>query len=399
MKIVDAAKRALGIATIEKRDGVFIGRFLEATNAKKWFDWATKWGVPNVVPASEMHVTQIVSTVDLKTPLIETGINIPTTSGGCFALFGPDENILVFTFRSWELYDRNWALQDMGAIPTCPTYRPHLNISSDIGDFELPDAALQEVPSYVVLGPEISGAPKPKDDPSDQTDDDDVGDSEVVLVLVACSQAAELLKSDGEKMPALAAYDLADVAHGKASKGVLKRLAEADWAPAEFKAALEQKKTEVRKKIEREMTIAVSNIPEEIAKALKSSDLVKANDDEQIVMGIASVSTVNGELVKDLHGDEVTTQALVEFNRSLISGSRAGKFMHEGEAVTEIVAGLVLSTDWQKALGIDLGYEPYLVEIHVPDATDWAEVKKGEWMLSVAGTMWYYEDEAADAEV
>lgn len=397
MKIVEAAKRALGIATIEKRDGVFIGRFLEPTNAQKWFDWATKWGVPNVVPAAEMHVTQIVSTVNVMTPLIETGINIRTTSGGCFAFFGPDEDALVFTFQSWELYDRNWALQDMGAVPTWPTYRPHLSISTDAAGFELPDAALQEVPAFIVLGPEISGAPKAKDDPSDQVDGE--SDSEIILVLVACSQAAELLKSEGEKMPALAAYDLADVAHGKASKGVLKRLADADWAPAELKAALQQKTIETRKKVERELTISVSNMPEEIAKKLKSSEIAKANDEEQIVLGIASVSTVNGELVKDLHGDEVTTQALVEFNRSLISGSRAGKFMHEGEAVTEIVAGLVLSDDWQKALGIDLGYEPYLVEIHVPDAADWAEVKKGEWMLSVAGTMWYYEDEAADAEV
>lgn len=397
MKIVEAAKRALGISTAEKRAGVFISRYVEATNAQKWFDWATKWGVPNIVPVDQMHVTVMYSTVDVMTPLVETTMNVPTTSGGCFALFGPDENILVFTFSSWELYDRNWAIRDMGAVPTWPSYRPHLSLSNDVGDFELPDGALQEVPSYIVLGPEVSAALKAKDDPSDQTDDDE-GDSEVVLVLVACSQAAELLKSDGQKMPALAAYDLADVAHGKASKGVLKRLTESDWAPAEFKAALQQKTTETRKKVERELTISVSNMPEEVAKKLKNSEIAKANDEEQIVLGIASVSTVNGELVKDLHGDEVTTQALVEFNRSLISGSRAGKFMHEGEAVTEIVAGLVLSQDWQKALGIDLGYEPYLVEIHVPDATDWAEVKKGEWMLSVAGTMWYYED-ATDAEV
>jgi hypothetical protein len=69
-----------------------------------------------------------------------------------------------------------------------------------------------------------------------------------------------------------------------------------------------------------------------------------------------------------------------------LSGTRAGKFEHKGTAKTEVIAGLVLDELWQKALDIDLGYEPYLVEIHVPDATDWAEVKKGDWELSIAGT-------------
>lgn len=408
MKILsNMVKRAMRIAQVEKRDGVYISRSLLPANAQKWHDWAVKWGVPNPAAPEEMHVTILYSTVDVKAPLIETTMNIEATpsygGAGSFAMFGPDEDHLVFAFRSWELFDRNWSLLMEGAVSTWPEYRPHLTLSSDAAGFELSDAALQDVPRWIILGPEVSQDPK-KADPADDVTDDEAdaedGDSEMLVVGVAIMECAKkLIDESGDKLSVFDGYDVASVAKGRVSKRLAKRLAASDWAPAELKGLISAKPASVKKKIEKDITISVSQLPEEIAKALKTSDVSKANDEEQIVMGIASVSTVNGELVKDLHGDEVTTQALVEFNRSLISGSRAGKFDHEGDACTEVVAGLVLTEDWQKALGINLGFEPYLVEIHVPDAQDWAEVKKGDWMLSIAGTMWYYEDADANAEV
>lgn len=403
--LLDMAKRAMGVVDAEKRAGVFISRPLLPSNAKKWHDWAVKWGVPNPVAPEEMHVTIVVSAVDLKTPMIETTMNVETSpnygGAGAFVLFGPDEDHLVFVFRCWELWNRNWDLLSAGAVSAWPDYRPHLTLSSDAADFELSDEALQDVPRWIILTGETSQDPKSAD-PVDDVDEDEAGGSEsdsefVTVAIVVMECAKELLKTDGDNMSVFDAYDLARVAKGKVSKSLAKRLATSDWAPDELKSLGEPKSKETRKKVSKELTISVSELPDEIAKHIKTSQVAKTNDEEQIVMGIASVSTVKGELVTDLHDDQVTTQALVEFNRSLISGSRAGKFDHEGTACTEVVAGLVLTDDWQKALGIDLGFEPYLVEIHVPDAKDWAEVKKGDWMLSVAGTMWYYED--ADAEV
>lgn len=402
--LLDMAKRAMGVAPVAKRDGVYISRKLMPANAQKWHDWAVKWGVPAPLDPADMHVTVLYSAVDLKPPLIETGLNIEATpaygGSGCFALFGKDEDHLVFVFRSWELWDRNYSLTDLGAVSTWPDYRPHLTLSKAAAGFELSDEALQDVPRWIVLGPEVSeglNQADPEDDVSDDAADGE-GDSEDVVVAVLVVECAQkLLKDQGDNLSVLDAYDLARVAKGRASKSMAKRLASRDWAPAELKSLATAKSKSARRKVSKELTISVSQLPEEVSKALKTSDVAKTNDDEQIVMGIASVSTIKGELVKDLHEDEITTQALVEFNRSLISGSRAGKFDHEGDVCTEVVAGLVLTEDWQKALGIDLGFEPYLVEIHVPDPQDWAEVKKGEWMLSVAGTMWYYEDD--DAEV
>lgn len=396
MKIIDAAKRAMGMIVVdaEKRDGVFVSRKLDPRNAKKWSDWATKYGVPNVVPVEEMHVTILHSTIDVKVPLVETGVNIETSSRsfgvGAFAMFGPEEAALVFAFSSWELHDRHWCFLEAGAVCTWPNYRPHLTISADAAGFELPDEALTDVPSFIVLGPETA-------EPLKSQGDVEKSDSRLEVSDELKQAAAALVKADGDKMSIIDRYDLADISKGRLSKETAERLGAEDWAPAELKASLVPKVSETRKRVERELTISISQLPEELAKRFAASAVAKNNEAEQIVMGIASVSTMGGELVTDSHGDQITTQALVEFNRSLISGSRAGKFEHEGEAVTEVVAGLVLTADWQKSLGIELGYEPYLVEIHVPDPGDWAEVQKGEWMLSVAGTMWHWATEGEDA--
>lgn len=404
MKIANIVKAAVGALTpktaeVEKAAATFISR--PVLNAQKWHDWAVKWGVPNVVPAAEMHVTQMASDTALMAPLVERAMNI-SAAQGVFAFFGEQDDCLVFTFSAWDLYDRWWDLLSAGATPTWPSYRPHLTLSYDAAGFTLPDDAMTDVPGMIVLGPEklVTGQP----DPSDQLDPDD--ETPAVLILdIACSAAAGVLEAERDKLPLMAAYDLADIAKGKATAEVVKRIAGADWAPAELKALSTEPApvaTPVRKRVEVDYTVKVSALPEQIQKTgfgAKARDISKSDGEEvedQIVYGIASVSTVNGELVKDLHGDEVTTRALVEFNRSIISGSRAGKFEHLGDECTSIVGGLVLTEDWQKSLGIDLGFEPYLVEIHVPGAQDWAEVKEGDWELSIAGTMWHWE-ETADA--
>lgn len=153
----------------------------------------------------------------------------------------------------------------------------------------------------------------------------------------------------------------------------------------------------VKKTVEREVVVTMKALPADVLKSMGIQKLDILDDEQRIVKGLASVSTIGGVLVEDLQDDTVTTQALFEFNRSLLSGQRAGKFEHEGDVRTEIVGGLVLSDDWQKALGIDLGFEPYLTDIHVPGDQDWAEVKKGDWMLSIAGTMYVEVEEGAES--
>jgi hypothetical protein len=393
---------ALSLDLERAAPGVIIMRKLLLRNAKKWHDWAVKWGVPNPIPPEEMHVTVMFSSVEVKVPLIETPISIEVAgispfmgAGGVFAMFGPEENVLVFAFRCWELHDRHWMMLDHGCETSWPSYRPHLSLSYDAAGFELPEEALLDVPRFVIMDGETAAKPNP---PAALVAKSAATDSLVPVsdeLKAAASEALKALKAEGSTANLIDVYDLADIAKGRMLASTQKRLGDAEWAPAELKAPTKPAATETRKRAQKEFTVSVSSIPEEIAKNFAARDVFKANEDEQIVMGIASVSTEKGELITDSHGDQITTKALVEFNRSLIAGGREGKIMHEGEACTEVVAGLVLTEEWQKSLGIDLGYEPYLVEIHVPDPGQWAEIKKGDgWMLSIAGLMWYYEDEA-----
>lgn len=396
---------------IAKRDGLYVSRPLLPQNAKKWHDWAVKHGIPDPVPAEEMHVTVLYSTVDVKLPMDELPITIGAgqewwDNALSFAMFGPNDESLVCTFHHWPLYHRNQQFLAAGAKSTWPDYRPHLTLSNNAAGFELTDEALADVPRYILLGPEVNDAlRRPDASELNQDGTGEEGDDVYVIVIdIARAEAKAILdkEDDVEKtLTPMDAYALADVAAGRVSRGVAKRLAATDWAPQSIKdlAKAENKPatTLIRKRQEADMTVQVSAVPKELAKKLHGSEIAKTNDEEQIVMGIASVSTIDGQLVTDLHDEQITTQGLREFNKSIISGTRAGKFDHEGDVKTEIVAGLVLSNDWQKSLGIDLGFEPYLVEIHVPDAQDWAEVKKGDWMLSIAGKMWYYEDVEADA--
>lgn len=396
MKVLKREKNIMAVAEeIAKRDGVFISRKLLLHSAKKWHAWGERHDIPNLLAPEDMHVTLLHSKVDVKVPLLETTMNIRTVGdgycgGACFAMFGPAEDHLVMTFSNWELHDRHWAFLSAGGVSEWPSYRPHLTIASDLVDFELSDDALADVPAWIVLGPEENADIKVKTG---------VAKSESLLTVTDAMKVAAqaLVDAPADGMSLIDAYDLKDVTKGRFPIEVQKRLSDAAWTPAELKAPAAA--AETRKRSQKEITISVSSLPEEIRKGYAGRDIFKANEDEQIVMGIASVSTEKGELIIDSHGDKVTTKALVEFNRSLISGGREGKIMHQGEACTEVVAGLVLTEEWQKSLGIDLGYEPYLVEIHVPDPGQWSEIKKGDgWMLSIAGLMWYYEDEA-DADV
>lgn len=403
MKILtDLAKKAAKAITIdmEKREGgVIVMRKLLPANAKKWHDWAVRHGVPNPVPPEEMHVTVIMSAVDVRMPLIEVPITVQTAgvspwsgSGGVFAMFGPEEDVLVFSFRCWELHDRHWMMLENGCITTWPTYRPHLTLSYDAGGFDLPDEAMQDVPTYVIMDGETSAVPKPKSALAGKS----VADDSLVEVSDALKvAAADALKAHGEKMNLIDAYDLADISKGRMLASVQKRLSAAEWAPEGLKkaaapelAAGDPKVIEAngRKFVERDVKMTVGAIPDEVkAKGGKILDAFKTNEEEKLAYGWASVSTVKGEFVEDLQGDTITTKAQRQWLHSLIRSQRIGKMEHEGDQVGEVVEGIVLDKSLQDALGVDLGMEGCLVCTHYTCEKTWDMVKTGNWMYSIAG--------------
>lgn len=394
MKILDRAKALLNI---EKRAGVYISR--PVLNGEAWAAWATKWKVPSPLAAADLHVTVIASTVDVKMkPAI--GPVVVDMAWACFCLMGPDSQALTVAFDSWDLQDRHWALQRNGAVSSWPTYRPHMTLTMANGDFELSDEALADAPSYIVLGAEVNADLKAAEVAADDSDPEGVdgGEADMVIVIEIAASAAKATLETQKSLNPVDRTALRDIAAGRSiTAGVAKRLAGESWAPPEIRDLIKAKPAPVMKRVEREITVTMKAMPADILKSMGVQKLDLLDEEHRIVKGLASVSTIGGVLVEDLQDDTVTTQALFEFNRSLLSGQRAGKFEHEGEVRTEIVGGLVLSDDWQKALGIDLGFEPYLTDIHVPLDADWAEVKKGDWMLSIAGTMYVEVEEGAES--
>lgn len=387
MRILDTAKRLLNVS---KRDGIYVNR--PVINAQEWFDWATKWSIPSPVPVDEMHVTVIGSLVDVKirpatNPMVVCVVN------SAFAMFGPAEDVLVVAFDDWCLWDRNWAFQHAGAVSTWPTYRPHMTISYAAAGFDISEDAMSDAPEYVMLGAEVAGPFKPAQATVDEEDPEGTDDGDdaltIVILEIACSAAKDL---DVEALNPMDRAAVRDIAMSKPiTKGVAKRLAKTAWAPDAIKSlagAPEPAPAPAEKKlVEKTLTMTVGPMPPQIAEKLKTMSAFEVEGEQQIVYGWASVSTVAGEEVVDLQGDTITVKAQREWLHSLMRGQRSSTFEHEGDFCNEVVEGLVLDHALQKSLGIDLGMEGVIVGTHVPDPAKWEEVKKGDWMYSIAGTV------------
>lgn len=393
--LLNGAAALLSPAEVAKalEDGIYVSR--KVLNGQLWYDWAVKHGVPNPLPADELHVTVMYSTTEVKMGMSTIPISVPTVASyapGHFCRFGKDDEVLVFAFHNWEMEERHYAFIHNGATPTWPSYRPHMTLSMEAGDYELPMEALQDCPEVIILGGEVS-APlrKPEEDkePHDLEDEDD--ENMIVIVIQASVAAAAKAILDAKpEMSNFSASDLHRVAAGaKVTKGVAKRLASESWATDELKAILaEPTKVVIAGKtyVERDLEMSVGPIPEEIAKKLgRVIDAFKDNEEERLSFGWASISTVKGELYKDLQGDTISTKAQRQWLHSMFKGQRAGLMEHEGEPISELVEGIVLDKALQDALGIDLGVEGALVGMHYTCEKAWDMVKTGKRMYSIAG--------------
>ena len=401
MKTMKQIAKAVNERVVAKRNGTYVSR--PVLNAQDWSDWATRHGVPDPIAAADLHVTVCSSLIDVKVPLVNTPMMIATSGGlyapGAFAMFGPESEAFVFAFSNWSLQDENYSLTSAGAVSQYPTYRPHLTLSTNAKDFDLPDAALSDVPAYIMLGAQVV-APISTPDPTDadsgvEDEDDDDADGGTIIVLVqasAKSDAAQLLQTKG--LAPMESSALYDVAKGhRVTRAVAKSLAKKAWATPALKAMAGDSVAPTPKAkggAERQMTMTLKPV----SKALDERLIIKALDEEhRTAIGWASVSTVKGVLVEDLEGDTISTQAQKEWLEDLIKGQRSAKVEHEGEDVGQVVQGIVMDKHLQDALGIDLEMEGVITVTHYTDQKTWDMVKADKWMHSIAGLMLVEVDE------
>ncbi len=214
--------------TEKARTGTFVSR--PVLNGAEWAEWAKSAGIPSPLAPDAMHVTVIYSSTPVQMIPDDCPIVIDAKTGA-FALMGPNEDAFALAFFSWQLNDRNWAYQGNGAVPTWPTYRPHLTLSNDAAGFELDDATLADAPEYIILGAEVSapltdGADDDEDpegvDGDEDGDYDD--DANPLVIIVSVEQSEKLLERELNPIDATAVYQ---IAQGRpVTTNVLKRLGE-----------------------------------------------------------------------------------------------------------------------------------------------------------------------------
>ena len=106
--------------------------------------------------------------------------------------------------------------------------------------------------------------------------------------------------------------------------------------------------------------------------------ILKADDEQRIVYGWASVVTEKGEPVVDRQGDVIEPETLVKAVNDFMEHVRVGKAMHTGEQVGVVVHSLPVTKEIGDALGIQSDREGWVVAYKVFDDTVWEMVKSGE---------------------
>jgi len=115
-------------------------------------------------------------------------------------------------------------------------------------------------------------------------------------------------------------------------------------------------------------------------------EITKRNDELRVAYGWASVCTENGRPVLDLQKDMIEEGDLVKAVHSFVLDSRAGKVMHNGAVVADVVETIVFTADLQKALGIDTGRTGWFIGMKIHDEALWKRVQGGEFpMFSIGG--------------
>ena len=116
----------------------------------------------------------------------------------------------------------------------------------------------------------------------------------------------------------------------------------------------------------------------EMTKANIEGKILKADDEQRLVYGWASVVTEDGEPVVDRQGDVIEPDTLVKAVNDFMEHVRVGKTMHVGEQTGVVVHSFPITKELGDALGIQSNREGWIVAYKVYDDAVWDMVKSGE---------------------
>ena len=106
--------------------------------------------------------------------------------------------------------------------------------------------------------------------------------------------------------------------------------------------------------------------------------ILKADDEQRMVYGWASVVTEKGEPVVDRQGDVIEPDTLVRAVNKFMEHVRVGKEMHKGEQIGAVIHSMPVTKEVGESLGIQSDREGWVVAFKVYNDDVWAKVKSGE---------------------
>ena len=116
----------------------------------------------------------------------------------------------------------------------------------------------------------------------------------------------------------------------------------------------------------------------ELTKTNIEGQILKADEEQRLVYGWASVVTEKGEPVIDRQGDIIEPDTLVKAVNNFMEHIRVGKEMHKGDQIGAVIHSMPITKEIGESLGIQSDREGWVVAFKVYDDDVWARVKSGE---------------------
>jgi len=115
----------------------------------------------------------------------------------------------------------------------------------------------------------------------------------------------------------------------------------------------------------------------ELTKSIEGT-ILKADEEQRMVYGWASVVTEKGEPVVDRQGDVIEPDTLVRAVNKFMEHVRVGKEMHKGDQIGAVIHSMPITKEIGESLGIQSDREGWIVAFKVYNDDVWAKVKSGE---------------------
>lgn len=114
----------------------------------------------------------------------------------------------------------------------------------------------------------------------------------------------------------------------------------------------------------------------------------KANDEQHLVFGWASVADSGGKPIADSEGDIINIAELERAAYDFVEFSREGGEMHQRTGVATLIESMVFTPEKLSALGLGEDALPHgwFIGLRVTDEGVWQKIKDGTYtMFSIAG--------------